>query len=188
MQNRAIGNLESARLKCLAAWVLAFMGTTIAIAMMIAMVGCGFHLRGSSGALLPASLSTLRVVTTGTAVNEPIVVAVRQAVTQAGARVVDTPEAPALSLYDERTETQVASVRTATGKASEYTLRYTVSFRVDGTPTISAQTIRLQRDYSFDPNNVLAKEQEERELVRTMRLDAAQQIVRRLARAAVSAP
>jgi LPS-assembly lipoprotein len=149
-----------------------------------AIVGCGFHLRGTGSAgILPASLATVRVVMTGTAINEPLAVAVREAIAQAGARVVDTAGTPVLTLSDERVESQVASVRTATAKASEYTLRYTASFRLDGPQPVPSQTIRLQRDYAFDPNSVLAKEQEERELLRDMRRDAAQQIVRRLARA-----
>jgi len=148
-----------------------------------ATVSCGFHLRGSGGALLPPSLATLRVVMSGPSANQPLDVAVREAITQAGAKLVEGGDAPTLLLYDERIDSQVAAVRTATGKASEYTLRYTVSFRLDGTQPVAAQTIRLQRDYSFDPNNVIAKEQEERDLQRDLRRDAAQQIVRRLARA-----
>jgi len=41
----------------------------------------------------------------------------------------------------------------------------------------------LLRDYTFDPVNVLAKEEEEQELIRTMQRDAVQQILRRLSRA-----
>jgi len=42
--------------------------------------------------------------------------------------------------------------------------------------------LRLQRDYRFNPLNVLAKEQEEANLKRELRRDALSQIVRRLAR------
>lgn len=154
----------------------------------LALVGCGFHLRGTGGtAVLPASLSTVRVVMAGGA-NEPLAVAVREAVAQAGAQVVESTDAPALSLVGERVESQVASVRTTTAKASEYTLRYAATFRLDGPHPLPLQTIQLQRDYTFDPNNVLAKEREERELLRDMRRDAAQQIVRRLARSQVRPP
>lgn len=148
----------------------------------LATVSCGFHLRGSGGAMLPPSLAAVRVVMAGPGVNEPLAVAVRQAITQAGARVVESPGAPTLSLVRESVDSQVASVRTATGKASEYTLRYAATFRLDGPQPVAEQTVRLQRDYSFDPDRVLAKEQEERELLNNMRRDAAQQIVRRLAR------
>lgn len=134
--------------------------------------------------MLPASLSSVRVVMAGPAANEPLAVAVREALAQAGARVVDSADAPALALLEERVESQVASVRTATAKAGEYTLRYAASFRLDGPQPVPPQTVRLQRDYTFDPNNVLAKEREERELLHDMRREAAQQIVRRVARSA----
>ena len=86
----------------------------------------------------------------------------------------------------EQTESRVASVSTATAKASGYLLLYSVSFKLDGPQPIAPQTIRLQRTYTFDPTQVLAREQQEQELLRDMRRDAAQQIVRRLARAAAA--
>lgn len=163
---------------------LAAAARTSVLALAIIAAGCGFHLRGVGGsAVLPPSVSTLRVVKTGGGANDPIIVAVRDALTAAGAKLVDAASAPTLTLLDERTDSQVAAVRTTTGKAAEYTLRYSVSFRLDGPQAVAQQTIRLQRDYSFDPNQLLAKEREESELLRDMRGDAAQQIVRRLARA-----
>ena len=87
-------------------------------------------------------------------------------------------------LLGEHTETRVASVSTATAKASEYLLPYSASFRLDGPTPMASQTIRLQRSYTFNPTQALAREQQEQELLRNMRQDAAQQIVRRLARAA----
>lgn len=152
----------------------------VALAALV-LAGCGFHLRGTGGATLPPSLATVRVAMGG-GINEPLAVAVRDAISQAGAKVVDSAAIPTLTILSEQTDSQVASVRTTTGKASEYVLRYTVAFRLDGQPSLPEQTIRLQRDYSFNPDQVLAKEQEERELLRNMRLEAAQQIVRRLAR------
>jgi LPS-assembly lipoprotein len=166
-------------------WVPAFAGTTV-IAVIAAMtVACGFHLRGTGGgAALPASLAAVRVISATQLANDPFTVAVRAALTQAGASVVDTPEAPAVVLLGEQTETRVASVSTATAKASGYLMAYSVSFKFDGPRPMAAQTIRLQRSYTFDPTQVLAREQQEQELLRDMRRDAAQQIVRRLARAA----
>lgn len=147
-------------------------------------VSCGFHLRGSGGATLPAALATLRIVPATAAANDPFTVAVREAVAQAGAKIVTAPDAPALVLLGEQTETRVAAVSTATAKASQYLLLYSASFRLDGPQPLPTQTIRLQRSYSFNPAQVIAREQQEQELLRDMRRDAAQQIVRRLARAA----
>jgi len=166
-------------------WVLAFAGTTVMAVTAAMTVACGFHLRGTGGgATLPASLAAVRVVSATQLANDPFTVAVRTALTQAGASVVDAPEAPAVVLLGEQTETRVASVSTATAKASGYLLLYSASFKLDGPRPIAAQTIRLQRTYTFDPTQVLAREQQERELLRDMRRNAAEQIVRRLARAA----
>lgn len=149
---------------------------------------CGFHLRGTGGAALPEPLATLRVTMPGRGPDDPTVVAVRRALVDAGARLTDAADARTLVLYDERVETQVMSVSTVTAKANEYRLRYGLSFRLDGAGATAPQTIRMVREYTFDPTQVLAKEQEERELLREMQTDAARQIVRRLARMKVTEP
>jgi LPS-assembly lipoprotein len=131
---------------------------------------------------LPPALAAVRVVSSSSLANDPFTVAVRDALTQAGAKIVDAPEAPAVVLLGEQIETRVASVSTATAKASEYLILYGAGFRLEGPTPIAAQTIRLQRSYSFNPTQVLAREQQEQELLQNMRRDAARQIVRRLAR------
>lgn len=148
--------------------------------------GCGFHLRGLDRAVLPAELAELRVVVQDSAAaHDPLLVAMRETLsTRAGARITERAEAPLLVLSGERIASQVLSVGT-TGKVSEYLLRYEVSFRLldaEGKERLAPQTIRLQRSYTFDPLNVLAKEREEQDIVRAMRSDAAGQIVRRLAK------
>lgn len=150
----------------------------------LSLSGCGFHLRGTAGAALPESLGELRVTMPERGPDDPMVVAVRRALAEAGARLTEEAGARTLVLSDERVEPQVISIRTTTGKASEYRLRYGIRFRLEGAGESAPQSIRLSREYTFDPARVLAKEEEERELVREMRADAAQQIVRRLARMA----
>lgn len=132
--------------------------------------------------MLPAALSMIRIVPPTAAVNDPFTVAVRDALTQAGAKLVATKDAPALVLLAEHVDTRVATVSTATAKASEYLLLYSTGFRLEGSHPIAAQTIRLQRTYTFNPQQTLAGEQQKADLLRDMRSDAAQQIVRRLAR------
>lgn len=152
----------------------------------LTLAGCGFHLRGQGQALLPPSLTQLRVATPGADANGALVSAVRQNLSdQPNLKLVDDTAAPVLSLLREQVESQVLSVRTTTAKAAEYQLRYTVEFDVRdgaGQPLLAPQTLRLTRDYTFDPNRVLAKEHEERELLRELARDAANQIVRRLGR------
>lgn len=136
---------------------------------------------------MPPEFSTLRVTIQGNVqANDPLLGMVRDTLrVQSGARVVEDGDVPSLVLWDERVDNQVVSVQTATAKASEYRLRYSLNFELRdaaGKPLLGPHTIRLQREYTFDPARVLAKEQEERELLRELRRDAVQQLVRRIAK------
>ena len=148
--------------------------------------GCGFQLRGAGAYKLPDSLATLRVIVQGSqSVNDPLRLAMEDTLrTQAGATVVQTGDVPVLIVSTENIENQVLAVDTS-GKVSAYLVRYELSFNVvdaAGEALLPPQTLRLQRDYRFNPLNVLAKEQEEETLKRELRRDALSQIVRRLAR------
>jgi LPS-assembly lipoprotein len=102
---------------------------------------------------------------------------------QAGAQVVDTPGVPTLTLLDESADSQVLAID-STGKASHYLLNYKLTFALadaTGRELLSAQSVKLQREYSFDKLSVLATEKENEFLRREMRRDAVQQVLRRLA-------
>lgn len=149
-------------------------------------MSCGFYLRGAEATALPESLSRLRVtVQDSKLANDPLLVMVMNALqSEAKATITNEADAPLLALFGERTETQVLSVTTS-GQASGYTLKYQLSYRLTdarGQEMLPTQTVRMLRDYTFDPVNVLAKEQEEQELRRTMQREAIQQILRRLSR------
>ncbi len=158
--------------------------------------GCGFHLRGTADARLPAALSVMRIVVQDSpSASDPLLIAMKNALQiQAGVKVVAVPSpeaktAPVLILRGERISTETLSVRTTTVKASEYLLKYEVSFSLNdalGREVLAPQTVRLRRDYTFDPTSVLAKEKEETELRREMRQDAVQQILRRLQKVSLS--
>jgi LPS-assembly lipoprotein len=73
----------------------------------------------------------------------------------------------------------------------EYTLRYTVSFRVHdgkGGEFLPVNTVQLTRDITFNDSDVLAKETEEQLLYRDMQFDMVQQVMRRLAAAQPAKP
>ena len=155
----------------------------------LANVACGFHLRGTGSVALPESLARLRVVVKDSKLaNDPLRVAMTDALrTEAKAVVTSEADAPALELFGEQVSTHVQSV-SVTGRASGYALKYEVGYRVAdaaGKVILEQQTVRLLRDYTFDPVNVLAKEEEEQDLIRTMQRDAVQQILRRLSRASL---
>ena len=150
------------------------------------LVACGFHLRGAGEYRLPPPLATLRVVVGGsTQQYDPLRVEITNALrTQAGVDVIDATDAPTLVLFAQRSDSQLLSV-SSTGMASEYLLKYEVSFRVadkNGKALMESQTVRVQRNHAFDRLNVLAAEREEQEFGRDMQRDAVQQILRRLAK------
>jgi LPS-assembly lipoprotein len=152
----------------------------------ILIAGCGFQLRGLGTAQLPPSLTTLRVVVQGSqAANDPLRLTMEDALrVQAGATITQAGDAPVLTLTRENIDSQVLTVD-ASGKVSTYLVRYELSFNVvdaGGEALLLPQTLRLQRDYRFNPLDVLAKEQEEETLKRELRRDALSQVVRRLAR------
>ncbi len=147
---------------------------------------CGFQLRGAGTYKLPDSLATLRVIVQGSqSVNDPLRLAMEDMLrTQAGGTVVQIGDVPVLILSTEIIDNQVLTVDTS-GKVNAYLVRYELGFNVvdaAGEPLLLPQTLRLQRDYRFNPLSVLAKEQEEENLKRELRRDALSQIVRRLAR------
>lgn len=149
--------------------------------------GCGFHLRGIGATELAPEFRTLKLEVAGSgAAFDPLREAMRSALqSQGGVTVVDSGDVPVLHLDGESYETRVLSV-SATVKAAEYLVLYRVNFRVTaarGDALVPSQTVALQRDYAFDPVNVLAKEREEQELRQSMRQDAVRQIIRRLGKA-----
>jgi len=152
----------------------------------VLIAGCGFQLRGQGTVKLPESLATIRVMVAGSQVaNDPLRLAMEDMLRiYAGATVAQASDTPTLVLTGENINSQVLTVD-ASGKASGYLLRYEISYSVlgaTGEELAPPQTLRLQRDYRFNPLNVLAKEQEEENLKRELRRDALYQIVRRLAR------
>lgn len=145
---------------------------------------CGFHLRGTGQYQISPAFTTLRVMVEGNQQqNDPLLVAMKNALrSQTDVKVEDTPAAPLLLLFSEKIDNQVLSV-SSTGMAAQYLLRYEVSFRLVGKgnkPLSEPETVRLQRDYSFDRLNVLAMEREQADLQREMQRDAVQQILQRL--------
>lgn len=149
---------------------------------------CGFHLRGTTSAALPEGLDRLRLTMADSRLAyPPVLVEVRNALQGVeGVSVANQQErAPLLTLFGEYFDTQVVAVDRG-GRATAYLLNYKVSFKLadaQGRELLPAQSVKLQREYTFDRLNVLAKEREEEYLKLEMQRDAAQQILRRLAAA-----
>jgi len=151
-----------------------------ALALALALAGCGFRLRGT--AEVPFETLYVPSATSGIALD------LKRNI-QAGtkARVVDDPsKAEAVMQFTEETRQKEILSLTGTGRVREFQLRYRVAFRVHdgkGAEYVPTNTIQLTRDVTFNDTEILAKEQEEQLLFRDMQIDMVQQIMRRLAAA-----
>ncbi|MDK9704526.1 MAG: LPS assembly lipoprotein LptE [Sulfuritalea sp.] len=170
-----------------------------------ALSACGFKLRGSEalpGYKLPFSTIALTLPTT----SEFYAQLKRNIeASSPGTRVVDAKDAEAiLTVLGDTNQKNILSLNAA-GRAREYQLVRTFSFKVhaniaadvpapqvkytDARPAVVAteyippSTITLRRDITFSDDLVLSKESEEALLQRDMQSDLVQQLMRRLAAA-----
>lgn len=152
----------------------------LALALPLALTACGFHLRGL-GETTPLAFKTLHLAASDNGVGGVLrqQLKLRPELTLSPAS--DQADA-VLTIQDETVDKQVLSVNSA-GRVSEYQLIYRARFvlRLHNRDAIAPTWLTLRRDYAFDENNVLGKEAEEQLLIRDMRSDAAQQILRRMA-------
>ncbi|MDZ7840516.1 MAG: LPS assembly lipoprotein LptE [Gammaproteobacteria bacterium] len=138
--------------------------------------GCGFHLRGQLP--LPEQLKVIAVSGTDGEFTEEMI----DALETSGAQVVDEAEARALlDLYNVEFSRTVRTIDTR-GKVTGYILRYEVSYRIvdDEGEELRDTSMAMQRDYNFDPEQVLQAEQEEESLREDMVGEMVQRIMRQL--------
>lgn len=156
----------------------------ITVGAVVLLAGCGFQLRGTETATAwPARFQ--RVVIADSAGPSDIATLLRhRLIDRHGVEVVESGAVPVIRIRMTDLGRRVLVVDSY-GKVSAYLLRYRVDFDVAdaaGEVLVPAQSIQLQRDYSFSASSVLAKEAEERRLREAMMQDALDQVVRRLTR------
>lgn len=143
--------------------------------------GCGFQLRGS--ATLP--YETLYV---DLPENNPLGAELRRNL-RAGTntRIVERREqAQAILQANAETRSKLILSLGSSGAVREFRLKYGFAWRVinqNGEDLAAPGELQIERDYSFNDNQVLAKESEEALLYRDMQSDMVQQVMRRLAAA-----
>ena len=145
------------------------------------LTGCGFQLRGTFD--LP-----FKTLYMPPASAPGILLDLRRNI-QAGthtALVDDPKKADAVLEFSAETREKLILSLAATGRVSEYQLRYRVGFRVHdgkGGEFVPSSLVQLTRDITYADSDVLSKEAEEGLLYRDMQTDMVQQIMRRLAAA-----
>ncbi len=145
----------------------------------LAIAGCGFHFPTSLNRL-PSSLSTLHVMVAGSPLRDPpLLKAMRSALDAAGGHVGPGIGMPLLTVENEYFVPQVLVVDPS-GRVSAYLLDYALSFQLQdaaGKVVIPMRTVRLQREYTFSPVNVLGEARQQRYLKRRMREEAIRKIL-----------
>lgn len=150
---------------------------TVVALLLGTLAACGFHLRGS-GVGIP--YKTLYVA----GADQTIINDLRRTIRgSANTQLVDDPKMAdaVLQILSETREKRILSLTNA-GRVREFQLVYTVgfSFTAGGKERIAPEMLVLRRDYLYDENQILAKENEEAVLNRDMQRDAVQQILRRI--------
>jgi LPS-assembly lipoprotein len=141
---------------------------------------CGFHLRGSVSAALPFDTLHIR----DRANDGMLTSQLKTALSRSDVSMVDDPDQAdvVLTLRQVRSEQRVLTI-SPSGNVEEYAVYYTVDFTLwdkqEAGPGL-VQTIELQRDYTYDEDQVLETGQEKDRLVRAMRTDAVRNLLQRM--------
>jgi LPS-assembly lipoprotein len=146
-------------------------------ALFLTLSACGFHLRGIND----VALQNLYIQDSGA---PSITRDIKRAIKSGGAKLVESPEQAqvSLELMSENSEKRILSL-SSTGRVREYELLYNVVFRVRETGQelwSEPQTVQQRRDFTYNDNQVLAKDNEEKRLNNDMRTDAIREIIRRV--------
>jgi LPS-assembly lipoprotein len=159
---------------------------TSACAVALLLGGCGlfgFHWAGSRP--LPAALTSvyIDVVTPYRVSKPPIEQALASRLLRRGARLSSTlGGARTILRISDLTETREVLSVDPFGKAVEFKLTTRVQYLLveTGGDTVPAATIQVSRDYSFNAQQVLAKEAEEQRLQSFMQDELAELLLLRL--------
>lgn len=152
----------------------------LALVLSDALVGCGFHLRHP--VKLPPRMDA--VYLQGAPAFGDLGRDISRSLQLSGSSLT-TERATAtaiLIIHRDQVRRRVLSVNRA-GQVNEYELTYYLRFELQdpkGRVLVPAQTISLVRDYIFDPNNVLAKGNEQAQLRQEMIDFAVRQMLRRI--------
>lgn len=151
---------------------------------MLTLASCGFQLRGA-GALPFQSVHVQAPVSAALGgPSAPVVPDVIEGLSKRGVQLKAKIEDADFSVrflqvtFDKR----VLSL-SGSGRAREFELEYRIRYEfVDARQRAWGEPgeINIRRDFSYSESQALAKEAEERQLIRDMQLDAAGQILRRL--------
>ena len=152
----------------------------LSLVSLLMLQGCGFHLRGKVD--LPPSLDAVYIQSD----DKKLATEIKNILEQSGASVVDNASTASavIDIFQSDTTREVLTLDDR-GKATSYNLKYVVKYRVNaasGDVLQADSSISMDRDFNFDPNQVLQKEKEENFLLDSMREELARRVLNRLSR------
>ncbi|MAA96634.1 MULTISPECIES: LPS assembly lipoprotein LptE [unclassified Arsukibacterium] len=150
----------------------------IVIALAFMLSSCGFHLRGN----LP--LSQFPAIYVQSEAHSQLAELLNQRLRQNSVQLLDSmqADAPTIQLVSDTLERRTLSLFPS-GQVAEYELIYKVSYYLIMPGSEAAfNQFELYRDYQDDPNQALAKARELDLLLSELRQQAANRIIRQLAR------
>ena len=149
----------------------------------LSLAACGFHLAGTRPLPEPLRSVYIEVIAPYRVVQPPLETALRAGLQRRGAEVRGSSDADTtvIRLSELRETREVLSVGTD-GKALEFRLVTTVHYQVfrGSKSLVEPGDLRLTRDYSFQPEQVLAKEAEEARLREFIQAEMAELMLLRL--------
>ncbi|HEX9208355.1 MAG TPA: LPS assembly lipoprotein LptE [Steroidobacteraceae bacterium] len=152
---------------------------TVLLAVLGALVGCGFHLQGTSS--LPEGSRRIYLATSDELT--PFAVELRHAIERSGGQIAPASSEADLvvRIHGDRSGRRVLSV-SARNTPQEYEVYYNVEYTVDrgSREIVELQPLELIRNLNFDETQVLAKDREEVLLREAMARDLAMLVMRRL--------
>jgi LPS-assembly lipoprotein len=160
---------------------LSFVIASVALA---TLAGCGFQLRGAANLPFTSVYVQAPVSAALGGPGAPVVPDVIEGLVKSGIQLKSKIEDADFSVrflqvtFDKR----VLSL-SGSGRAREFELEYRIRYEfVDARQKLWGEPgeITIRRDFSYSESQALAKEAEERQLIRDMQLDGASQVLRRL--------
>lgn len=153
------------------------------VALALVLSACGFHLAGTRPLPAPLQRVYINVIAPYQVVQPPLETALRAILQRRGADVRgETEPGTTVIRLSELDETREVLSVGIDGKALEFRLVTSVQYQVfrDGTLLAGPDSLRLTRDYSFQPEQVLAKEAEEARLREFIQTEIAELMLLRL--------
>ena len=146
----------------------------------VLLTACGFHLRGQGAFAMP--FQKLYVQSPND--YAPFINDLKSAFQRNHVQITESPEQAQLTLQivSEISDKQILSLNSA-GRVIEYRLQYRISLRAydqQQQDWLAAQEITIVRSFPYDDTQILAKQQEEALLYQNMRVDAVEQVLRRM--------